>query len=220
MKRTLRALVLATITLAWCGGSLRAQQPAPTRVAIVNVGMVFTKYSKAVAFKTQMEKSMEPYMLEGKKLKKEILDWTEAMRHPKFDLKEKDRYEQGIKGNQRKLEDLEMQVRKLIGKSQEEQTVALFKEVDAAIKGYAQANGIQMVLGYGEQLDGDLYAFPNISRKMQGMDLGGLNPIFCAPGLDISQQVVDTLNMAYQRAGGAAPTGVTPVSGTAPSTQK
>jgi Skp family chaperone for outer membrane proteins len=222
VKRTVLALGLAAIVAACCGGRLLAQPTAPaqTRVAIVNIGLVFTKYEKAKAYKTQMEKLVEPYQLEGKKLKKEMLDWSEAMKHPKFNPKDQEQYEQGIKGNQRKLEDLELKVRQLVGKTQEDQIINLFKEVQDAIQRYAQANGIHVVLGYGEQIDGDVYAFANINRKMQGMDISICNPLFHVPGVDISQSVADTLNTAFQRAGGASTSGITPVSGTSTSNQK
>ncbi len=218
MNRTVLALGLAAVTLACATVGPRAQQPAPTqtRLAIVNIGLVFTKYGKAAAYKAQMEKLVEPYMLEGKKLKKEMLDWSEYMKSPKFDPKERERYEAGIRGNRRKLEDLELQVRKLVTKTQEDQIIYLYKEVDAAVQGYARSNGIEMVLGYGEQTDGDSFSFPNINRKMQGMDLASCNPLFHAAGVDISQPVADMLNAAYQTAGGTVPGAVTPVSGTAP----
>src|SRR5262245_50644228 len=184
MKRALALALAAALALA--GGShLAAQQPAPTRVAIVNIGLVFTKYAKAESYKRQMEKQLEPYQLEGKKLKKEMLDWSEQMKNPKFDPKDRERYEYHIKEHQRKLEDLELTVRKLVGKTQAKQIIALYKEVETAVQSYARSNAIGVVLGYGEQTDGDVYAFPNINRKMQGMDLGGLNPMFVAPGIDI-----------------------------------
>lgn len=211
MKKTVLALGLALATLVGSGARLLAQQPASgtTRVAIVNVGLVFTKYHKAKTYKDQMEKLLEPYQTEGKKLKKEMLDWTEFMKSPKFDPKERDRYDAGIRNNQRKLEDLEMQVRKLAGKTQEDQITYLFKEVNTAVQSYAQANGIHVVLAYGEQTEGDAFNFGNINRKMQGMDLGSCTPLFHVPGVDISEAVAEMLNSAYQRAGGAAVPGTT-----------
>jgi Skp family chaperone for outer membrane proteins len=221
VKRTVLALGLAAVMVA-CGGSrlfAQASATTSTRVAIVNIGLVFTKYDKARAYKDQMKKLVDPYQLEGETLKKEMLAWTEAMKDPKFDPKDRDRYEQGVRGNQRKLEDLEVLVRKLVGTTQEEQIINLYKEVHRAIEAHARANGIHVVLGYGEQIDGDIYAFANINRKMQGMDLGSCNPLFHVPGVDISQQVADTLNAAFRAAGPSA-SGVTTVSGTAPSKQK
>jgi Skp family chaperone for outer membrane proteins len=214
------ALGMAAVMLATTTSRVGAQQAPPTRVAIVNIGLVFTKYDKAKAYKDQMKKLIDPYALEGETLKKQALSWQAAMKDPKFDPKNKDQYEQGIRVNQRKLEDLEMSVRNLVGRTQEEQVTSLYKEVQTAIEAYARANAIHVVLGYGEQIDGDAYSFGNINRKMQGMDLGSCNPLFHVAGIDISQPVIDMLNSAFQRAGGAAATGITPVSGTAPAKQK
>ncbi len=203
MKRTVLALGLAAVALACCGVRLLfAQQtaPAPMRVGIVNVGLIFTKYEKAKAYKVQMERMVDPFKLDAEKLKKEMLGWSEIMRNPKFDPKERERYENGIKDHQRKLEDLELQVRKLVGKTQEDQVTNLYKEVLGAIQYYAQQNRYTMVLGYGEQIDGDLYAFPNINRKMQGMDMGSCDPLYVGSNVDISQAVADSLNASYLRA--------------------
>ena len=217
MNRIVLALGTVAAVVACCGGPLLAQlnAPAPTRVAIINIGLVFTKYDKAKAYKDQMEKLVEPHQLDGKKLKKEMLDWSEAMKNPKFDPKDRERYEQGIRGNQRRLEDLELTVRKLIGKTQEEQVTNLYKEVQGAIHAFAKANAIQVVLGYGEQIDGDPYSFANINRKMQGMDIGSCNPLYFSEGIDISRPVVEMLNLNFQRS-----SGVTPVSGTTTPNQK
>jgi Skp family chaperone for outer membrane proteins len=210
VNKTVLALVMAAVVLAGGSGRLHAQQSP--RWAIVNVGMVLTKYEKAKAAKAQLEKQMEPSAAEAMKLKKEILEWTEFMKSPKFDPKNKEQYELGIKGNQRKLEDLQYEVKKAITKIQEDNIISLLKEVNGAIEAYAKANNIQIVLGFGEQIDGDLYTFPNITRKMQGMDQGGLNPLYFDRSLEISQPVADMLNAAYQRAGGVIPASATPAS--------
>ncbi len=212
MKRTMLALGLAALAMACFSSHFQAQTttpPAATRVAIVNVGLVFSKYEKAKLYKAEMEAMLQPFRLEGEKLKKEMLDWAEAMKHPKFDLKERDRYEQGILANKRKLEDLDREARKLVGKKQEDQIVTLYKDVANTVQAYAQANGIHLVLAHGEQIEGDLYAFPNINRKMQGMDLGSTSPMFFVGGVDISQAIADTLNAPYRN----GTLQVTPVSG-------
>lgn len=208
MKRTLliTALTMLAVTcLATVAGRLTAQGPATTstRVAVVNIGLVFSKYEKAMFFKKEMEDVLAPYRVQGEKLKKDIIDWTEYMKHPKFDPKERERYEQGILGNKRKLEDLDREARAKVGKRQEEQIIALYKDVSDKVKSYAMSNGIQLVLAYGEQIEGELYTFPNINRKMQGMDLGSTNPLYIGVGVDISADVYNELNRGYRAAGGA-----------------
>ena len=236
MKRTIIALGLVAAALASSGRLVNAQQPglpqtvAPSyaappgqlRVAIVNMGLVFTKYDKAAAVKNQLERSLEPYKQEAEKLKKDMLSWAEYMKSPSFPAKDKDQYENGIRTNQRKLEDIEVQVRKMVGKQQEDQIINLYKEINDAIKVCAQQQGIQVVFGYGEQTDGDMYSIANITRKMQGMELGGCNPLYCQPdvGVDITRNVIQFLNANYQRVVGTPTSPVTQTSGTMPAGKK
>ncbi|MCI0377749.1 MAG: OmpH family outer membrane protein [Gemmataceae bacterium] len=212
MKRNVFVASLAAWLIAFCGGRALAQAaPTQVRVAIVNVGQVLHKYEKARFYKHELDETLMPYRLEGEKLKKEILDWTAAMKDPKFNPKEKDRYEQGIVDNKRKLEDLDRHATKLIVTKQEAQVITLFRDLQEAIQAYAQANGIHLVLTYAEQLEGDLFTLSNVARKMKGMDLGSTTPLFHVPGVDISGAVADAMNARYRTLGGRqAP--VTPAS--------
>lgn len=210
MKRTFLYAALASMVLAWGAGQAQAQT-AGTRIAVVNIGAVFQKYDKAKFYKAEMDKMLEPYRLEVEKLRKEMVDWQNAMNHPQFKKEDRPRYESGILANKRKIEDIDREVRSRVGKKQEEQIVGLYRDVSEAVKGYAQANSIQLVLAYGDPAEGDHFTFPNVNRKMQGMDLGTTNPFFFVPQVDISQAIIDTLNHRY-RAGGAANVPATPVS--------
>lgn len=210
MKRTFLYAALASMVLAWGAGQAQAQT-AGTRVAVVNIGAVFQKYDKAKFYKAEMDKMLEPYRLEVEKLRKEMVDWQNAMNHPQFKKEDRPRYESGILANKRKIEDIDREVRNRVGKKQEEQIVGLYRDVSEAVKGYAQANGLQLVLAYGDPAEGDHYTFPNVNRKMQGMDLGTTNPFFFVPQVDISQAIIDTLNHRY-RAGAAGTVPATPVS--------
>src|SRR5688572_6565552 len=103
-------LVGAVLALAWgClfAGQAQAQTPG-TRVAIINVGAVFQKYDKAVAYKTEIEKILAPKKAEAETLKKQMLDWDKTLKSGKLDAKDVPRYQAGIKDCQRKLEDLEL----------------------------------------------------------------------------------------------------------------
>jgi Skp family chaperone for outer membrane proteins len=203
-------LVALTLGLTLSGGRILAQTttpgaPAPsagpTRVAVVNIGQVFSKYDKAKTFKAELEGTLKPYKDQAETLRKDILAFQESIQKKDFAKYKQEDYERGIVDRKRKLEDLDKDVRALIGKKQEDQLVQLWKEVNAQVQGYAVSNGIHIVLGYGDPMTLDeLNSFPNINRKMQGMDLGGAVPLFVSQGLDISNDVVRSLNDAYQRA--------------------
>jgi Skp family chaperone for outer membrane proteins len=223
VKKTILALGLAALTLAGLTGRLDAQQSPSTgtRVAIVNVGAIFSKYEKAKFYKAELENTLKPFKDKGEVIQADYKKYGEAFKKngPTMKPQEREQYENYLLKLKRDMEDLDAQARKLIGKKQEDQIVMLFKEVSGGIQAYAQANGFHLVLGFGQQVDGDIHTFANINRVMQGMDLGSATPLFLVGGVDISQPVVDNLNRMYQSAGGAAVSGA-PVPATPTSNQK
>ncbi|MCI0377748.1 MAG: OmpH family outer membrane protein [Gemmataceae bacterium] len=204
-------LSLAALVAFGFAGRAHAQQPAPThtRVAVVNVGLVFSKYEKAMAFKTEMEKLLDPFKKQEDAIKADMKKYGEALEKygKTVDEKTRDSYQQYLLSLKHKLEGLTMEARTKVGKRQEDQIVTLYKELSDATARYAQANGFHLVLGYGEQVDSkDLFSIMNINRKMNGMDLGSTNPLFFVGGVDISTGIADTLNAAFRGAGGVVPT--------------
>jgi Skp family chaperone for outer membrane proteins len=200
----LLALGLAAFAPAGLMGQAQAQATG-TRVAIVNVGLVFSKYEKAKFYKSELETTLKPFKTDGEKIAAQMKQYAEAAKAKNVDPKLKDQYEQYLLKLKRDMEDLDMRARKLIGTKQEEQIIILYKEVIGAIQAFAKANNYQLVLGYGQQIEGDIYSFANINRIMQGMDLGGATPLFLEGSVDISQSIVDTLNAYYRGGAGAVP---------------
>ena len=60
------ATLAAIVTLGMVG---QAQAQTSTRVAVVNIGTVFTKYEKAKAFKVEMEATLKPYKEQAEKIR-------------------------------------------------------------------------------------------------------------------------------------------------------
>jgi Skp family chaperone for outer membrane proteins len=207
VKKITLALGLAVLMTGSMTARLQAQPSAGgTKVAVVNIALVFSKYQKAQFLTSETEQVLAPYKKKGEEILAEIKKYLKPIQDGQVkDPNLKAQYEQYLVKLKRDMEDLDMQAKKLIGKKREEQIVMLFKEMTGAINAFAQANGYQLVLGYGQQIDGDLYSFGNINRLMQGMDLGSTTPLFMNVGVDISQAVVDTLNAHYRAAGGVAP---------------
>lgn len=210
MKKSwvLVACLAATLGLA---GSVSAQGVAPAstglKVGVVNVGLVFTKYDKANQMKKQMEDLLNPFKLEAEKLKKEIIEWQKAMEKV-TDPMLKAQYENGIRYNKRKLEDIDLEARRKVGKQQEDQLVQLFKEMQTAIELYGKSQGFGIILGYGDPPDAKTFEPALIMRVMNAVDMGGLTKLYIAPnsGLDISQGVVDYLNQQYRQVTGGQST--------------
>lgn len=194
------------------GGATTAttpQGPTGTRVAVVNIGHVFNKYSRAAQFKAELEETIKPFKEKAKVLTDQMKSWHEEMQRPNFDPKKKEQYDAGILNNKRQLEDMQRDIQKLIGKKQEDNLVTLWKEVNTGIDAVAKAYGFQIVLGYGDPMEKEqLNLFPNINRKMQAMDLGSTIPLYVHGSVDLSQVITDTLNSWQNK------NSVTPTSGT------
>ena len=223
MKRTLLLVagIAAFAAVAYCGAGLWAQPalgggaPPATRIGVVNVGTVFTKYDKAVAFKEELQKTIKPYKDKADGWRKETIAYSEMIQKQDFSKYKKEDLEKAILDRKRALEDMDREVRNLIGKQQEDQLVQLWKEVSGHIKAYGKSRGFQVVLGFGDPADlKEMDTFPNINRKMQGMDLGGLCPLYIADGLDVSEDVILSLNAAYRQNRPAVPVGATGTGGT------
>jgi Skp family chaperone for outer membrane proteins len=217
---------LAALVAAYVGNQLWAQQgqpvavaaPATTRIAFVNIETVLQQYKKALVYKQEMDKMLEPHRLEAEKLKKEIFQWkADLQKGVTSDGKQvnKEQWENGIRVNTRKLEDLQILVGNLYRQASEKQIVQIYKEVDEAVKAHALGHGFQAVFCYGDSTQMDPLGIENIVRKIKGMEATGcVMPMYMAPGLDISVPVADALNRSYAAAGAATPSGVTPAAAT------
>lgn len=182
-------------------GAGAATQPQPgTKVAVINIGHVFNHYVRAEAFKKELESAFNPFKEKAKKLTDDMKIWEEEARKPGATQAVIERNTELIKRNKRELEDLSVQMQKLLGKRQEENLVTLWKEVNMGISKVAEAYGFQIVIGYGDPLEKDMmHLFPNINRKMQAMDGGAGVPLYVHASVDLSHAVTQTLNQWVQQ---------------------
>ena len=216
MKRSILLLAAAAaLAVAYFGPRLLAQAPATagggTRIAVVNVFDVFTKYQKAKFFKDEMDTTLKPYRDKAKTIKETMIEWEKEAQKP-MPKWPKENLENGLRQKKRELEDLDLEARRLIGKKQEDQLVVLWKEVNDAVSKTAAAQGYQLVMAIGEPSELDQNSFPAISRKMQSYEVGASSPLYVSGSINITAQVIDTLNAGYAANGGAKTAPVTPTS--------
>lgn len=170
------------------------ERQAASRVAVVNVGNVFSKYEKVTRFKREFENEIKPIRELEEKLKNELAELKTALEAK--DLAEQRRVEINEKMNlgKQKLEKVSQDYKQKISKKTEQQLAALYREVNEAAASCAKTQGFSLVLGYGEPLDGDLFSFVNVTRKMQCLDAGGVCPLYIDERLDLTPDVIELLN--------------------------
>ena len=181
--------------------AVAAEKPAgTTRVAVINLGYVLNKYDRASAIKEEMQAELSKMREEAKKQMENITLWQGALQKNEFKDGTKEQYEEKLINARRRFEDLNRLAQTKLGKAQQTQLVTLWSDVHDAVKTYSAAQGIDLVMAYGEPIDKkDVMTFLNIERKMRGADQGGsVVPFFVGPGVDISEAVVDLLNRRYR----------------------
>jgi Skp family chaperone for outer membrane proteins len=218
VKRTILLIAgAAALGLAYYGSQLLAQGPggaggsgaAPvmhgTRVAVVNIGAVFTKYQKATYYKQEMEEAFKPYKTQIETGQKQIYNLKVEAQKPSSN---KEQLEQQIVAIQRSLEDVQRKARSELSKKSEQQLQQLWNEINDVINATARTNAFNIVLAYGEPSDVEakgLGAFANINRKMTALESGSALPMYFDASVDITPVVVDTLNRSMQRPATATP---------------
>jgi Skp family chaperone for outer membrane proteins len=216
VKKTVLAagLVLALGVLCYVS-QLGAQQNQPsqaapprTRVALLNLTYVIKNYAKYNTFQNEMKKVIEPfqttdnqYLKEAEELKKQVTATTPADKRAEV--------EKRLKDLQRKVEDNQLEAKMVLGKKTDDEMKTVYMDVVAAAQGYATSHEFDLVLHYNDAVTKEDYFSPNnIARKLQS---GALMPLYAAPGMDISQEVVSLLNYNLHPATtGAAPAGGAP----------
>jgi Skp family chaperone for outer membrane proteins len=227
VKRTIITLagVAALGVAAYVGSTLWAQttpaQPRPaapqTKVALLNLNYVIKNYNKWTSFQNDFKAVYTQFETQAKQKKSAMEAIAKEIQEGKLDPASKEAKEKQARQLQREMEDLNNDAKQALAKKSDDQMVIIYKEVREAGQRHAIAHGFDLVLHYNDAASqADFDAPANIARKMQ---VGGLVPMYWNPALDISQDVVNTLNASFKNAGGvppATPGGVTPASATTP----
>jgi Skp family chaperone for outer membrane proteins len=214
VKRTvaLSAGVLALAAVVYVGGRLSAQgtgaaggapaaAPEPrTRIALVNMAYVFKYSAKWKSFQSELKATYDGYEKQAKLKQAEIDAAVAKVKDSKEPPTQavKDQVELDVTRLKRDLEDLNKKAKAQLGQMSDDQMGIIFKEVYEAAARYAQAHNYDAVFMYTEAVDGkDFFNPNNIIAKLQNR---ACMPLYYAPGMDVSQQIVMTLNASVRPA--------------------
>jgi Skp family chaperone for outer membrane proteins len=189
----------AYVSRLWAQQTAAAPEPR-TRIALLNLSLVIKNYQKFNAFQDEIKHLLGPYQTTDTQLKQRLDALAKDAQTAPPDKREQ--IEGEVKELQRKMQDNKDAASKVVGKKQEEQLKILYWDVKDTAQRYAVGHNFEMVLHYNDAPPDEYWSGPNIARKIQN---GALMPLYAVPGMDITNEVVDTLNAAYRaQAGGAA----------------
>jgi Skp family chaperone for outer membrane proteins len=196
----------------YVGSQLRAQAPATTaprplqtRIGLINMVQVLKNYKKFQNFEQKMRDQTAAAENTLKPFKDDLIKLQAEMNDPKTTTQRKEEIQNlaSRRSADAKLKQEEIQ-RDLV-KANGEYVKQVYKEVEEVVNGYARANNLELVLYYNDAITADDYYNPEtIKRKL--MTPAALIPMVVAPGMDISDQIVTTLNAKFASAPAGVPT--------------
>jgi len=190
----------------------KAKEPG-TKIAILNVRVVFEQYQRSIAMENELDKLAKPFQDKAKKLREEIARLQKELPSPRLDQKTKDRYEDAIRKSKYELEELSVEFRRIFSRKHEENLETLRKEVTMGADAVAKAYGFHLVLPVGEPD----FSEPSLDRRRDAniLRFGGFSewgdtgryrfarepvkrdiraPLYVHASIDITPVVVQSLN--------------------------
>lgn len=208
MKKTVGFVVGVAVLGAagYLGSRLTAQQtypqagvpaspPAVSRVAVVNLGQVIKNYAKFKNFTTEFQaKDLQVRkLLESKQA--EAAQLQAAGQKPDATVTQQQEIERKLRDLQRQVQDMKEDAANRLSKERYDVLLAIYKEIEEAVKVYARAKNLELVLHYNDAVGQDLYLPEIFQRRLAN---NACIPIYSHPDLDITNQITMMLNQRVQ----------------------
>jgi Skp family chaperone for outer membrane proteins len=174
-------------------GTAPAAAPLRTPVRIVNLTHVVKKYNRWLNFQQEYKNKYKvEYEEKINKLKAQMDGYAAKLQNPQTPAAEKDAAEKEARKINSQMRDIGEDAKQTLGKMEADMIVTIYKEVEREVQHFARASSIELVLHYNDATEESELSSPaNITRKIS---YGGCVPLFAAPGMDISEQIVAQLN--------------------------
>lgn len=172
-----------------------AAAPVQTRIALVNLSLVMKKYKKFESVQQELVSKQGAYKTQYETYNKDMTAKQAEMAKPETSQLRRDQLAKDIKDIQRKVQDLEEDMKKVLGQLQADRMTQLYRDIEDAVGAYAKARNIELVLHYNDGIGQDKYLPAFLSRRVAN---GACMPIYNVPGMDISDAVANMLNARPQ----------------------
>lgn len=196
-------LILSALALAgrsWSDTKRAATTPR-TRVGLLNLQYVLKGYDKFKAFEDECKKIVEPLREREAETRRREKALTKEAASPTTTAARRTAIAKKLDTLRREIESIQSEMKEAVGKKQEERLKVLYGDLGRVVRRYARDHGLDLVLHYNDFTDeADRSSSENILRKMNA---GATIPLYSAPGMDISKEIITALNDSARKAKGA-----------------
>jgi RNA polymerase sigma factor (sigma-70 family) len=170
-----------------------AARPLQTRIGLINMARVLKGAKKIQALQAEMRARTKEAQQKLDALKKKVQDYQATCDAPATPASSREQIAQDIRRLKREIEDEEARARAHVTKVSGEGLTAAYREVEEAAHRIAKLRGLELVLFYTDVVtEEDFYTPTNLQRKLS--QPGALVPMMVAPGMDITDVVIERLN--------------------------
>ena len=171
------------------------QMPPMMRIAVLNLGQVIKNYQKWKNHTTALQSQELELRKVMEQKRAELVALQNEATKPETSGARKDDIERKLRDGQRQLQDMGEDAKMKLGKMQLDNLTAIYKEIEEAVKVYARAKNLEMLMHYNGPVGQDLYLPEVFQRRLAN---NACIPVYVHPQLDITEQITMMLNQRVQ----------------------
>lgn len=182
------------------GTAPAAAPPAPactSKIAVINLQKVIKNYKKFQNMQADMKKEADSYRVQIDGLQAKIKQLQSQAELPATTGEQREKIAKDIKDMQRQGQDKSEEYNALLQKHQFDHIVATYKDIQKACDVFARARGLEMVMHYQDGEGPEMYMPQFFGKRMSN---GACQPVYMAPGMDITESVTEMLNRSLTSA--------------------
>jgi RNA polymerase sigma factor (sigma-70 family) len=170
-------------------------RPPQTHVGLINITRALKGSKKFQAAKADLDARTRESQTKVEALNKQAQECQRVRDNSAVSAGTRELAEEKLRQLKREIEDETDRARSRMTKTSNEAVTAAYREVEEAANRVAKVKGLELVLFYTDAVtEEDFYNPANLQRKLS--QPGALMPMIVAPGMDVTDAVIEALNRA------------------------
>jgi Skp family chaperone for outer membrane proteins len=175
-------------------------RPLRTRIGLINMTRVLKSAKKMRAMQDEQREYIDQVQKKLDTLKTAYRNYLEAANHT-TQPDEREKYEPKLRELKRQVEEEEISAKQHFSKQSAKATVRIYRDIEDAANRIAKAQDLELVMFYTDAVtEADFYTPENLQRKLS--QSSALVPMIVAPGMDITETVIEALNRMHEASQG------------------
>jgi RNA polymerase sigma factor (sigma-70 family) len=171
-------------------------RPLQTRIGLINITRVLKGSKKLQALQAALRTRTQQIQQKLEVLQTEVKKYQAECDDPATPAGRRDQSSSQVRQLQRAMEDEAASAKKVLDRMNGDAVTTTYREVEETANRIATAKGLELVLFYTDVVsEADYYNPTTLQRKLS--QPGALVPMIVAPGMDITDSVIEALNWMH-----------------------